>query len=146
MDGLQRPSAGASGFWLSSCSAWTRSWNSGLMNPNIWWPETGQASKQQHPGAVRCRETDKAFQPFPKKQKRKGTCLQPKKGRSKQGTGWGFILPSRSELPVKVWSRQVPASHHVCPTVHRKPFPCALSCLLWVHQQQWDAEGPVTSL
>lgn len=113
MDGLQQPLAGASGFWLSSCSAWTRSQNSGLKNPNTWWPEAGQASKEPDLGAVRRRQTDKAFKSLPKKWKRKGMYLQTEKARSKQGTCWGFIVPGRLELPAQVWSRQVPASNHM---------------------------------
>lgn len=135
-DGLQQLLAGASGFWLSSCSVWTRSQNSGLKNPNIWWPEAGQASKEPDLGAARRRQTDKPFQSLPKKRKRKGTYLQTEKARSKQGTCWGFVIPGRLEMPAKVWGRQVPASNHICPTVHRTPFPWAFPCLLPARQQQ----------
>lgn len=117
--GSQLPLAGASGFWPSSCSAWTRSSNSGLMNPNTWWPEAQQASKQQHWGAVRRRQTDKGFQTLAKELKRRENTFSQKKARSKQGC---FTLSGRLELPAKVWSRQVPVSHHICATVQKSSF------------------------
>lgn len=120
--GSQRPSAGASGFWPSSCSAWTRSWNSGLMSPNTWWPEAERASKRQHRGAVGAGRLTKHFKHLLRNTKRKGTHLQPKKARSKQGSCRGFTLSGRLELPAKVWGRQVPASHHRCATVQNPPL------------------------